>query len=756
MKTQILLLMCALIVLSSHAQAKTIYVDEDANGNNNGTNWINAYPCLQNALADAVYGDEIRVANGTYKPDQYAIMRGDHIQIISSGDWTETFQLIEGVTIKGGYAGYGEPNPDIRDLEQYECILSGDLNGDDDLEFTNIWDNSYHVVTASRIKRIAVLDGFTIIGGNADGPFPYDNGAGIYNVEGNPTVINCKLIGNFTTGKGGGIFNDNSEPAMLNCLFNGNLSNAFGGGMYNLNSNPTLNNCIFSENYAGVGGGGGIYNENSNSMSADCVFNDNSTLTDGGGIYNNGSDSKFLSCTFNNNLAVMGGGGICNINSSQPYLTNCIFSGNSAFRGGAIENLDSNLLQLTNCTFSSNSAENVGGGIFNIRTGQLKLTNCILWGNLPDEVRGPANICYSNIENGWLGEGMNNLDTDPLFADSKNGDYHLKSQAGRWSPDAQSWVIDQVSSPCIDNGEPNNITGLERFPNGNRINIGAYGGTPQASLSLLRPVLDKASNPIPADGAVDVSLDVILSWTSDTKAIAHDVYFGTDFKSVSLATRDIPLDVLVSQEQYTLTYEPTQLTYGQTYYWRIDEISTPSDPDIFTGQVWSFTVESIGDLFDKIPASSITATASSSFESLNPNNTINESGLNPNNMDLHSNNLQDMWRSAIEENDPWIRYDFDKVYKLSEMFVWNFNYANSLLGFNEVTIKYSIDGQNWQVLPNVPQFEQATTFNDYEYNTIVNLNNISAKSIILTANNNLSGGNTAGLSEVRFIYIISP
>ncbi|GAG52121.1 unnamed protein product, partial [marine sediment metagenome] len=76
-----------------------------------------------------------------------------------------------------------------------------------------------------------------------------------------------------------------------------------------------------------------------------------------------------------------------------------------------------------------------------------------------------------------------NIDADPLFADAANGDYHLKSQAGRWELGSQSWVIDDVTSPCIDAGDPGTPVGLEPLPNGGIINMGAFGGTAEASKS---------------------------------------------------------------------------------------------------------------------------------------------------------------------------------------------------------------------------------------------------------------------------------
>jgi len=599
----------------------TIYVDADATGNNDGSSWSNAYLCLQDALAGARYGDEIRVANGVYRPDQRAMMRRDQIQIVSSGDWTATFQLIDGVAISGGYAGFGEPNPDARDVDQYESVLSGDLKGDDGPEFTNTWDNCYQVVTASGTQWTAVLDGFTITGGNADGPFPYDHGGGIYNVEGSPMLIDCTFGGNSTTGNGGGMynsfysdptlidctfnsntathgggmFNDNSDPALLNCILAGN-SAGMGGGMYNRQSDPPLTNCTFSENSAGGGGGGGMYNEGSVPMLADCFFTGNSTTGSGGGMYNNSSDPMLLSCLFRTNSAPRSGGGMYNRYTSQPYLANCIFSGNSARNGGGMENLNTSQPILVNCTFSANFAENASGGISNIQDSQLTLINCILWGDIPDEIRGSAYVSYSDIEGGWSDIGMNNLDIAPLFADPENGDYHLKSQAGRWNPTGQGWVIDPISSPCIDAGDPSILVGLERFPNGSRINIGAYGSTPEASLSPSEqqcpsPMPNKALDPYPADGAVDVGAHVdlvILTWTAGLNAVYHDVYLGIDRDAVANADTSSDTTGTYRGRQIITSHMPVDVGPRTTpYYWRIDEVDSQGNKT--RGDVWTFT-----------------------------------------------------------------------------------------------------------------------------------------------------------------------
>lgn len=84
-------------------------------------------------------------------------------------------------------------------------------------------------------------------------------------------------------------------------------------------------------------------------------------------------------------------------------------------------------------------------------------------------------------QSNWL---TGNIDADPLFADTASDDLHLKSQAGRWDPGTSNWVIDGSDSPCIDTGDPADPDwSNEVAPNGNRINMGAFGGTNQASKS---------------------------------------------------------------------------------------------------------------------------------------------------------------------------------------------------------------------------------------------------------------------------------
>ena len=450
------------VILCPITQGKIIYVDDDATGANDGSSFENAYTFLQEALASAKTAKkpvEIHVARGTYKPSE-------GLAAIPEFDWrTTTFQLINDVMLKGGYAGIGGADPNERDLQVYETILSGDLNGDDGLNLAGNSENCYHVVTGSGTDNTAVLDGFVITASNANtGTFPDPRciGGGMYNSTGSPKISNCSFRNNSAFSGGAGMYNgDDSNPLLETCSFIENVTNEDGAGMMNfMGSNPVLTDCDFIGNRAEDHAGGMLNVAESNPILDRCTFIANSA-----GAESQGHD----------------GGGMFN-DEGSPRLTNCLFISNAAGRnGGAMHNRGKSNPIILNCTFSENQAGSEGDGIHN-QNADTTLTNCILWANGSDQIHGDANVSYSNVQGGFESEG--NIDADPLFANADNGDYHLKSQAGRWDPNSQSWVQDDLTSPCIDAGDPNSDWSGEIWPHGERINMGAYGGTRQASMSL--------------------------------------------------------------------------------------------------------------------------------------------------------------------------------------------------------------------------------------------------------------------------------
>jgi hypothetical protein len=266
-----------------------------------------------------------------------------------------------------------------------------------------------------------------------------------------------------------------------------------------------------------------------------------------------------------------------------------------------------------------------------------------------------------------------------------------------------------------------------------------------------RPPSKVAVAPVPQDEQTDVPRDVVLGWTPGDYARTHDVYLGTVFADVNNASRSNPLGTLASQSQDANTYAPpVVLDYGQTYVWRVDEVNAPPDAAIQRGDVWRFTTET---MVYAIPCDKITVTASSSQDG-GPEKTIDGSGLV---QDLHSVDTKAMWLSG--EGDPgsaWIRYDFDRAYKLERMSVWNYNGPLLLAGFGikDATIEYSPDGVAWTALPGTNAFAKATGKDGYASNTTVELDGAMAKSIRITAASNWGGSffRQYGLSEVRFLF----
>jgi hypothetical protein len=259
-----------------------------------------------------------------------------------------------------------------------------------------------------------------------------------------------------------------------------------------------------------------------------------------------------------------------------------------------------------------------------------------------------------------------------------------------------------------------------------------------------------ASGPVPKDQTTDVPRDEVLIWTPGEYAATHNVYFGTNSNDVNNATATSPL--LVSTGQAATTYQPTILfDFGQTYYWRVDEVNAPNKPGLFKGSTWSFTAETYG----RPITTPIKATASSQSNTLTgPEKTIDGSGLNA--QDQHSIDAGQMWLSKSKQTPVWIQYEFDQVYNLHQMWVWNQNQITELDDGNgalDVTIETSIDGTTWTALANVPQFAQATAEDTYVHNTTVDFGGIKAKFVRLNILSNWGDARQSGLAEVRFFYV---
>jgi len=178
-------------------------------------------------------------------------------------------------------------------------------------------------------------------------------------------------------------------------------------------------------------------------------------------------------------------------------------------------------------TFINNTAINISGAAIYLdlslpgrKPGRgAAIANSIFWqtplvfAGITDQ--SDFGVSHSLLPKTWHQFGPGNIEADPLFAGPNNGDYHLKSQAGRWDPDIQSWVKDDVTSPCIDAGDPMSPIGHEPFPNGGIINMGAYGGTGQASKSFFgEPVCETIV-------AGDINGDCIVDFKDFALIVSH-------------------------------------------------------------------------------------------------------------------------------------------------------------------------------------------------------------------------------------------
>jgi hypothetical protein len=392
---------------------------------------------------------------------------------VKADEYVENIGLFDGVALLGGFNGT-ETSSDERIPDTYETVIDGDGSGP--------VVSCVGSLTGGDCGDDAVLDGFTITGGQAE------YGGGMINDFASPTVTRCTFTGNAAS-IGAGMHNINADPILTDCIFTDNNADTSGGGMHNDNASPTLSDCVFVYNAAPDGGGmhndgasptlegctftsneseltgGGVLNENpSTPVLTDCSFTDNETGEAGGAVANANSSPVLEGCTFSGNSAVGGGGAVANLLAASPTFNNCVFSGNSATMaggamasaqsettvtncvfsdnavvgsGGAIYENNGSTSAVTNCSFSTNSAEN-GGGIY-IQESTMTLKNTILWGNVDNQIEqmdGTFNVSNCAIE-GYRGRGA--MDADPLFVDAANGDLRLTCDA----PPADC-------SPCID------------------------------------------------------------------------------------------------------------------------------------------------------------------------------------------------------------------------------------------------------------------------------------------------------------------
>jgi hypothetical protein len=394
----------------------------------------------------------VRLAGGDYNNFQAAV----NAAITAGG--TQTIMVGDGT-----YQGAGNYNILI-DTDGINLTIESEHGPSNCIVNANGLGRVFDLRNVNVADRV-VIRGFTVRNGIAPDNF---GGGGIYNHNSILTVENCYIINNRST-KGGGIYTGGVAGSLI------------------------LNDSIVADNVctSSSGGGGMQINTNASVTATNCVFRNNSVPSPNmhaGCMYISSCDVDFKNCIFEGNSAY-GSGGVFYVIGSNFDLTNCTFIGNACTGNGGVgfvtEGLYTTTMNVKNCIFRNNDAVGSGDTFYIIATPAQDATVNYSYSDINASLQSIGGTGAKNDLGG-------NINIDPRFAQDGywdagvwvSGDYHLMSMIGRWNPISGKWVIDAEQSPCIDAGNPSDSVGDEPAGyNGSRINMGAYGGTAQASKS---------------------------------------------------------------------------------------------------------------------------------------------------------------------------------------------------------------------------------------------------------------------------------
>jgi hypothetical protein len=381
----------------SLSSAAVIYVRAGASGARTGASWADALADVQAALAAANPGDQIWVAAGVYHPSAPPPV----------GSRAASFVLRSGVALYGGFHG-DETAMEQRDWTVNLSILSGDLAGDDAPGFVNTSENSYHVVVALDVDDTAVLDGFVVTAGRADGvalgptPASQDQGSGVNVYTATPRLINCTISGNWSSNHGA--VNDHGDTTLVNCVFRGNFAADHGAGLYmHHHSMTSASGCLFVDNITPGNGAGAYCISMDGATVTGCTFIHNTALQ-GGGLYCAPESVPVIAgCSFTENTGTIGGAGVY-VDAAAPIITGCAFLSNTAgvdivggdggaggSGGGGVWASGGSAVIVRGCTFAGNQAS-FGGGVYIKEDSVVTVADCAFTANHAHEAGGLYNL----------------------------------------------------------------------------------------------------------------------------------------------------------------------------------------------------------------------------------------------------------------------------------------------------------------------------------------------------------------------------
>jgi hypothetical protein len=576
----------ALMLLSSHASGGVRYVDASlATGANDGSSWPNAFQSadgLQSALAAAVAGDQIWVAQGSY--------RASATQNISI-----SFRMKNGVELYGGFAG-GETLLTQRNVATNVTILDGDLIG----HF------STHVVAAMAADATAVLDGFTVRGGRSSSSTGGSDGSGggLFCQGGaGPTVRNCIFRNNSCTASGGAVYIESSGPAFLDTRFENNFATGFitsgtvipgaGGAVSMLsgnNNNMVLARCQFLSNSAAVGGG--VATGGGNPTITNCVFWNNTSSansggTSGGGALSIGTNATIRNCTIVGNNSITGAaGGILVWNSAS--IANCIVYFNQGSGGamGLVNNLSG-----ASATYSCVQGGLAGTGnissdplLVNLAGGDVRLTS-----NSPCADAGSNALVPAGTTTDLYGNAR--FADDAIVADTGEGDIPIVDMGAHEVPNTlyASFCAGDGSlataCPCGNNGLPGRGCRNSDIPSGGGLLSASGTASPDTVVLNATHMLPTVSCVFLQGTATNSSGVVFGDGVRCVAGTLKRLYVHT--ASGSAASAPVGADLSISARSAALgdPIHPGELRYYQVYYRDPDPTFCPNPP----GNTWNVT-----------------------------------------------------------------------------------------------------------------------------------------------------------------------